>query len=285
MMSAKNYSYILPCICLVLLYCTRNYTDEQIEQMFEPITSKYGIRIVYEIDETFTPQYRGGEGKHAEYCRLAPIKKRTLARYPQILEQALSKYPVQVIKEYLNAVHFAGIIKDRGSYAAGTYDSFRRIIYLVDDGSRPAEEMIGTFHHEFSSLFLRRHGMLLNPWLDQHPVGFDYRSELFESIEDIYAAYSMHGAEVDYESGFMNTYSHTTFENDFNEYARMIFTHPEEFKQIMDKHPRVRGKFLVFLDFYEMIDPIFTEEYLLGTKPEDQAPRPPREEPWARIIR
>jgi hypothetical protein len=31
-------------------------------------------------------------------------------------------------------------------------------------------------------------------------------------------------------------------------------------------------------DFYERIDPIFTEEYLLGTKPEDQAPRPPLRE-------
>jgi hypothetical protein len=32
------------------------------------------------------------------------------------------------------------------------------------------------------------------------------------------------------------------------------------------------------MDFYERIDPIFTEEYLLGTKPEDQAPRPPLRE-------
>jgi hypothetical protein len=286
MMHVKNWSYILPVLCVLLLACTRSYTDEQIEQIFEPVTSKYGIRIVYKIDETFTPQYQGGGGAHAVYKKLKPIDRRILARYPQLLEQALSKYPIHVVKEYLNAVYFAGIMKSDNINYAGTYDPFRRIIYLIDDGNRSTKEWLGTFHHEFSSLFLTRHGMLLNPWLEHHPEGFQYRSEIYDNYKDIYADTSTcHETAADYENGFMNTYSHTTFDNDFNEYAAMIFTHPEKFKQIMDKHPRVRGKFLVFLDFYEMIDPIFTEEYLLGTKPEDQAPRPPREKPWVRMIR
>jgi hypothetical protein len=33
---------------------------------------------------------------------------------------------------------------------------------------------------------------------------------------------------------------------------------------IMEQYPRVRGKFLVWLEFYQKIDPVFTEEYLLG---------------------
>ena len=49
-----------------------------------------------------------------------------------------------------------------------------------------------------------------------------------------------------------------------NEYSAMIFTDPEKFKPIMARHPRVRGKFLVWLEFYQEIDPIFTEEYLCG---------------------
>ena len=72
--------------------------------------------------------------------------------------------------------------------------------------------------------------------------------------------------EAVYEDGFMNTYGQTDFENDFNEYSAMIFTYPEKFKQIMARHPRVRGKFLVWLKFYQEIDPIFTEEYLLGAE-------------------
>ena len=64
----------------------------------------------------------------------------------------------------------------------------------------------------------------------------------------------------------MDTYGQTEFENDFNEYSAMIFTYPEKFKKILHQYLRVRGKFKVWLDFYRMIDPIFTEEYLLGSK-------------------
>lgn len=56
----------------------------------------------------------------------------------------------------------------------------------------------------------------------------------------------------------------TDFENDFNEYSAMIFTYPEKFKKIMNQYPRVRAKFEIWLDFYQKINPIFTEAYLLG---------------------
>jgi hypothetical protein len=72
------------------------------------------------------------------------------------------------------------------------------------------------------------------------------------------------GTEADYEQGFMDSYGQTEFENDFKEYSAMIFTYPNKFKKIMNQYPRVRGKFLVWLDFYHQIDPIFTEAYLFG---------------------
>ena len=278
MRSILKKMFLIVGLLLLFLSCTQTYTHEQIERMFAPITSKYGIEIVYEIDETFTPIWAGGGGAHAEYCILEPIDRHILARYPKILEEALAKYPVHVIKNYMNAVYFAGKIESSGIPHAGTFDAFRRILYFVDNGSNTADG-IAIFHHEFSSLLLARHSFLLNDWFDQHPEGFMYRSQLYEEQEDMYAGTSMIGTEEDYANGFINTYSHTNFENDFNEYARMIFTHPEAFKRIMDQYPRVRGKFLVFLDFYQMIDPIFTESYLLGTEsePSDDLPPPAAE--------
>ena len=62
----------------------------------------------------------------------------------------------------------------------------------------------------------------------------------------------------------MRVYGETDFENDFNEYSAMIFTDPKKFKNIMTRYPRVRGKFMVWLQYYKKIDPIFTERYLLG---------------------
>jgi hypothetical protein len=274
MMSNPKAQLIFIGLALLLLCCSRPYSKKQIDLLFEPITSKYGIEIVYEIDETFTPIWAGGGGAHAEYCTLEPIKKHVLVLYPQILEEALAKYPVPVIKNYLNGVYFAGLLKDGVLYGGGTFDSTRRIVYLVDNGTKSVQQAMGTFHHEFSSLLLFRHGLLLNPWLEQHPEGFRYRSQMYEDSKDVYANTSLFGTKADYEKGFMNPYGQTNFENDFNEYAAMVFTYPEKFKQIMDQYPRVRCKFLVFLDFYQKIDPIFTEEYFFGTQASDHHNHP-----------
>jgi hypothetical protein len=67
-----------------------------------------------------------------------------------------------------------------------------------------------------------------------------------------------------YEKGIVTNYGITNFSNDFSEYSAMIFTYPEKFKEIMDQYPRVRGKFIVWQNFYQSIDPIFTEEYMFG---------------------
>jgi hypothetical protein len=64
-----------------------------------------------------------------------------------------------------SVVYFAGVMKSDNINYAGTYDPFRRIIYLIGDGKWTSESM-GTFHHAFSSLFLSRHGLLLNPWFE-----------------------------------------------------------------------------------------------------------------------
>ena len=95
---------------------------------------------------------------------------------------------------------------------------------------------------------------------------FVYTYESGENRLEVFNNSSLDGTEADFEKGFMNSYGQTDFENDFNEYSAMIFTYPEKFEQIMARYPRVRGKFLVWLKFYQEIDPIFTEEYLFGPR-------------------
>ena len=108
---------------------------------------------------------------------------------------SVSKYPAHVINKYLSAIHFAGIIELRGFYFGGTVDSTRRVVYLVDDGTKSGQEAMGTFHHEFSSLLLARHGLFLNPWLEQYPEGLRYKSQMYENSEDVYADTSLDGTE------------------------------------------------------------------------------------------
>jgi len=254
------------CNKLFLLYLNKTYDEEVIKQAFEPITAKYGIKIVYEIGVDFfsplkNPPIPAGPAPNS---KVTPIRHRMLMRYPEILEQAFEKYPVDVIRKYLNSIQFVGRIEDRvRSGYWGTYDPFRRIIYLIDDGIQTDDQAMGTFHHEFSSLLLKSHSFFGHPWTDNNPKNFQY----YEDRYSTYAAMKKH-RENDkdyYEKGMVSNYGLTSFENDFNEYSRMIFTHPQKFKKIMKKYPRVRGKFKVWLKFYhDKIDPVFTEEYLFG---------------------
>ncbi len=238
-----------------------SYTKEEINTMFEPITSKYGVKIVYTINDDFEPIIIGGG--RLQFDVVKPIETRVLARYPALLTKAFEKYPVSVIKEYLSAIYFAKELDYKELRYAGTYDAFRKIVYLIDNGNRSNELSIGTFHHEFSSLLLKRHTFFLNPWLEQNPKGFKYSKETANTIKDIYGV-SHVGTPEDYNLGFMNAYCRISFEDDFNEYSKIIFMQPGKFKKIMNQYPRVRAKFKIWLDFYHKIDPIFTEEYVLS---------------------
>lgn len=268
--------WIMLMCCLVMLaliesynlYLNRPFSKEEIEARFEPLTRRYGNKIVYEVDEAFfsdlvNPFASSGPARNS---KVTPIRHRVLRRYPRLLQTAFEKYPIEVIKQYLNAIYFADEINHEGFKYGGSYDQFRRIIYLVDNGRQSDDSAMYTFHHEFSSLLLSRHSMLLNPWFENNPKDFVYLYSIGANQLEIYNSTSSYGTEADYSKGFMDTYGQTEFENDFNEYSAMIFTYPEKFKRIMDQYPRVRGKFLVWLKFYQEIDPIFTEEYLLGAK-------------------
>ena len=233
---------------------------------FEQITEKYGIGIVYQIDEDFlsnleNPLVPAGPKKGS---KVESIRHRVLLRYPQIIEKSFKKYPPHVIRSHLNAIFFAGEIDQHGFKAGGSYDPFRKIIYIIDNGWQRKDTPEKTIHHELSSLFIRSLSFYINPWIAYNPEGFRYRYEVSDDKLKTFKSSNLEGTMADYEMGFMNTYGQTNFENDFNEYSAMIFTHSQKFKKIMDKYPRVRGKFLVWLDFYRKIDPIFTEEYLFG---------------------
>lgn len=239
-------------------------SKEEIDALFEPITSKYGIKIVCEIGDDFfsaleNPPIPAGPARNS---KVIPIRHRVLKRYADLLQTSFDKYPVDVIKNYLKVIQFAGEIEDdvHSSYW-GTYDPFRRIIYLVDNGEKNDKQAMSTFHHEFSSLLLKSHSFWIDPWTHQNPKDFEY----YEDIYDNYAKMRKN-REVDkdyYAKGMVSNYGLTNFENDFNEYSAIIFTYPKKFKKIMNQYPRVRGKFKVWLEFYQKIDPIFTEEYLL----------------------
>ena len=252
---------------LISWHYNKTFTDDEIETLFKPITAQYGIKIIHKVGSDFfspidNPPIPAGPGRHS---KVKTIRHRNLASYPGILDRALKRYPIAVVKNYLNGIQFAGQIDEGGLKYGGTYDPFRKRIYLVNDGRQTDYDAMYTLHHEFSSLLLKSHSFYINPWTNNNPSDFQYLYEKYKSWKELEGFQISHEEKNEnYEKGFMNTYGQTNFENDFNEYSAMIFTYPHKFKKIMNQYPRVRKKFLVWLEFYQKIDPVFTEKYLFG---------------------
>ena len=82
-------------------YYNKAFTKEEIDGLFEPITTKYGIKIVYKIGDDFfspleNPPIPAGPPKNS---KIRPIRHRVLLRYPVLLQKAFDKYPVKIIKK------------------------------------------------------------------------------------------------------------------------------------------------------------------------------------------
>jgi hypothetical protein len=208
-------------IKLLKLYFHTEYTKEEIKGWFEPIPSKYGIKIVYEINDDFfspleNPPIPAGPLRES---KVTLIRHRVLKKYPAILQTAFNKYPVHIIERYLKAIHFAGEIIEAGSKYGGSYDPFRRIVYLVDHGGTPDEYAVSTFHHEFSSLLVESHSFLINPWTNQNPKNFKYLDEIYDNLKEMNTVRKTFADTDCYEKGIVTTYGLTCLENDFSEYS------------------------------------------------------------------
>jgi hypothetical protein len=248
-------------------YYYQSFPKEEIEAAFASISSEYGIRIVYKIGDDIYSSLENSKFPNGppRDSKVKAIRHRVLMRYPVVLQKALSKYPSEVIKHYLKAIYFAGEIEHDGEMYGGTYDIYKKIVYLVDDGGNNINQAMYAFYHELSSLFLSQ-TFYTAQWLKNNPKGFKYFDRKYDSWEDEKKGRKLI-TDIDcYEKGIVTNYGITSFSNDFSEYSAMIFIYPKEFKKIMDQYPRVRGKFKVWLKFYQKINPIFTEENLLGKR-------------------
>jgi hypothetical protein len=81
----------------------QTFPKEKIDALFEPVTSKYGIKIVYEIGDDFfspleNPPIPAGPPRNS---KVKPIRHRVLMRYPDILQKAFRKYPVELSRTIL----------------------------------------------------------------------------------------------------------------------------------------------------------------------------------------
>ncbi len=177
-------------------------------------------------------------------------------------EEALKRYPVELVKKNLKAVYFAKELNFYGVQFGGT--NSQDTIYLANRGERQGftgEYLVSAFHHEFSSILLRNYWDKFDEdaWFDANAPGVEYRDGGVIAIRDGMSDTTFKAKyNVD---GFLNEYGNASLEEDFNTFAEALFGSDRTFWTLVDRYPRLAKKKDLIVAFYGKLDPMFTENY------------------------
>jgi hypothetical protein len=169
----------------------------------------------------------------------------------EVTEKSLVKYPEKLLKKDLDKIYFSKSLNFNGAAFGGTNDN--RNVYM-------AYLIEGSFHHEFSSILLRNYPNKFDKAAWEKIGTLPYNDvNGFEAIKEGRAGTDMD--ENFMQKGYLDQYSTSTMENDLNQFAKAILSGDKKFWEAVDKFPKIKQKFDLFVDFYQKVDPTFTKEY------------------------
>ncbi len=197
-----------------------------------------------------------------------------------ILRKALAKYPEGLLEQFLEGVHVVGSLRFYDVGYGGTYMANGRQIVLV---YRPTFDPRGfeqRFHHEFSSILLKKNEGLFDGsrWHAANGSQFSYRAPgiVEEQTGDRSEATRVLAAEQKktggsgssllkldatlMQEGFLTPYNRVSVEQDMNETAAHLFTNPDLWS-FCERYPRIDQKVDVLIDFYRKLDPTMDRLY------------------------
>ncbi|MDZ4795994.1 MAG: hypothetical protein SGI83_17065 [Bacteroidota bacterium] len=185
-------------------------------------------------------------------------------RCKAVMVKALYKYPVNALAKELKIVYFLKSMTfyDVGYGGTNSTDA----LYLTNSGVSAGYTNLyleQTFHHEYSSILYRNHPTFLNEeeWKKTNIAGFDYNDP-----ENGVGAIRNNESSQDLDTllckkGFLTQYSLSGLENDINTFAQNMFSPSENFWKIVDQYPRIKAKVKLLADFYNKVNPVFTDDY------------------------
>jgi hypothetical protein len=255
------------CCCLILgtfsgiaiyrkesSYDTNRYQDQ-----------RSNVWIIWQMDQDMFPYE----------VKAPPINLQAVALKPQeaersksIIKKGLDKYPAALLRKTLQKVYIENSVSMGGMKVGGTYcyKPGQSFIYLANEGINVGYTdffIERALHEEYSSILLRTYPNIWSDkdWEQANPKGFKYRYEVSEGYKTI------GNIEYDpslYAEGFINQYSETLLENDFNAIASRLLVGDAQLWQIARQYRAIKIKVDLVINFYHQIDPQFTEDYFLS---------------------
>jgi len=192
----------------------------------------------------------------------SPIIEQEKQRTNEILENAISKYPASLISKNLKTIHILRTLSFFNLEYGGTY--YKRKLYVTNNGTENGytENYIeGTFHHEFSSILLKRHKKYFDKeaWKEANPPEMKYGDGGLAALKTINISLELDSTL--FMNGFLNQYSLASIEEDFNCFAEFLFISSPGFWDAWEKSDAIQRKTKIIIQFYKSIDPNFSLKY------------------------
>lgn len=190
------------------------------------------------------------------------INDEDFGRATNAIRSGLKKYPAKFLNSNLTIVYILGDLNFYGVKFGSTYSYTK--IYLTGGPIAQGytnEYIEGKLHHEFSSILLNKYRNLFKEsnWIEANPQDFVYGRGGANAIKN-----NQSSEIVDKEllpKGFLNSYAQATLEEDFNEFAQFLFLGDKEIWNYANTYPRIKSKLDLFINFYQTIEPSFTEDF------------------------
>jgi len=191
-------------------------------------------------------------------AKAEPLAEADRERARRIMTSALQKYPASVLAANLKTVYVVGRLEYGGVAAGGT--NSRSVVYVVGRGDYSAADVERIFHAEFSSILLRnfRRGFADEAWRKINPPEFRYLGSGVQAVRAGQASDRPRAAL--YQAGFLTQYAQASIEEDFNSIASRLIMGDEALSAAVERHPQLRAKAELVIEFYGRLDPSFTRD-------------------------
>jgi hypothetical protein len=189
--------------------------------------------------------------------------------------KAMGKYSPELLKDELKTVYFLEHLEFFGVEFGGT--NSLNAIYLTNAGRYRGytdEYLERIFHHEFSSILLRNYSYLMDSASWKALNTLPYGNGGVEAIRQ--GNLDEKGDDYWNKMGFAYDYGQSSFENDFNTIAEVLFRPSADFWEMLEQedYEVLRKKVDKAIEFYQVLDSTYTVTYFQSLISEEQEEEP-----------
>lgn len=223
------------------------------------VHKKSGISVSFVIDDEMFPEsWLGGTINGTAIS----LEESEYDRCKKIINKALDKYPLDLVKDNLKKIYFLNHLEFYGVHYGGTNST--DVIYLTSKGEANNYTDLyleQIFHEELSSIFLRNYASQINEstWMQCASDSITYGGTGADAIRNGKA-----GEDFDTrinENGFLGEYATSNFENDINSFAKNIFCPKPGFWNLIEVHERLKCKLEIIIAFYSAMHEDLNEDF------------------------